>query len=51
MDKLFNSCEELDEIIRLMSTQLSDGSILSSEQKEDLKNKINEIIAQRDNFN
>jgi len=48
MDKLFNSCEELDEIIRLMSTQLSDGSILSQTQKEDLKNRINEIIAQRD---
>lgn len=51
MDKLFNSCEELDEIIKLMSTQLSDGSILSSDQKEDLKNKINEIIAHRDNLN
>jgi signal transduction histidine kinase len=51
MDKLFNSCEELDEIIKLMSTQLSDGSILSTAQKEDLKNKINEIIAQRDNLN
>jgi signal transduction histidine kinase len=51
MDKLFNSCEELDEIIKLMSTQLSDGSILSTTQKEDLKNKINEIIAQRDNLN
>jgi len=51
MDKLFNSCEELDEIIKLMSTQLSDGSILSSNQKEELKNKINEIIAQRDNLN
>lgn len=50
MDKLFNSCEELDEIIKLMSTQLSDGSILSTAQKEDLKNKINEIIAQRDNL-
>ena len=50
MDKLFNSCEELDEIIKLMSTQLSDGSILSTSQKEDLKNKINEIIAQRDNL-
>ncbi|WP_375580775.1 hypothetical protein ABWH96_07085 [Marivirga tractuosa] len=50
MDKLFNSCEELDEIIKLMSTQLSDGSILSSDQKEELKNKINEIIAQRDNL-
>jgi len=48
MDKLFNSCEELDEIIKLMSTQLSDGSILNYAQKEDLKNKINEIIAQRD---
>jgi signal transduction histidine kinase len=51
MDRLFNSCEELDEIIKLMSTQLSDGSILSSTQKEELKNKINEIIAQRDNVN
>lgn len=51
MDKLFNSCEELDEIIKLMSTQLSDGSILNSTQKEDLKNRINEIIAQRDNLN
>lgn len=50
MDKLFNSCEELDEIIKLMSTQLSDGSILNSAQKEDLKNRINEIIAQRDNL-
>jgi len=47
MNKLFNSCGELDEIIRLMSTQLSDGSILSWEQKEELKNKINEIIAQK----
>lgn len=51
MNKLFNSCQELDEIIRLMSAQLSDGSILSTAQKEDLKNKINEIIAQRDNLN
>jgi signal transduction histidine kinase len=51
MNKLFNSCEELDEIIRLMSSQLSDGSILSRTQKEDLKNKINEIIVQRDNLN
>lgn len=51
MDKLFNSCEELDEIIKLMSTQLSDGSILNYAQKEDLKNKINEIIAQRDKIN
>lgn len=50
MGKLFNSCEELDEIIKLMSTQLSDGSILNSTQKENLKNKINEIIAQRNNF-
>jgi signal transduction histidine kinase len=50
MDKMFNSCEELDEIIKLMSTQLSDGSILNSTQKEDLKNKINEIIAQRKNL-
>lgn len=50
MNKLFNSCEELDEIIKLMSTQLSDGSILNSTQKEDLKNKINQIIAQRDNL-
>lgn len=33
MEKLFNSCEELDEIIKLMSNQLSDGSILSSNQK------------------
>ncbi|WKK85442.2 hypothetical protein QYS48_26670 [Marivirga arenosa] len=47
MNKLFTSCGELDEIIRLMSTQLSDGSILSWEQKEELKNKINEIIAQK----
>lgn len=51
MDKLFNSCEELDEIIKLMSTQLSDGSILNYAQKEDLKNKINEIIAHRDKIN
>ncbi|WKK77818.2 hypothetical protein QYS49_12435 [Marivirga salinae] len=51
MDKLFNSCGELDEIIKLMSTQLSGGSILSTTQKENLKNKINEIIAQRDNLN
>lgn len=47
MEKLFNSCEELDEIIKLMSTQLSGGSILNSVQKEELKNSINEIIAQR----
>jgi signal transduction histidine kinase len=51
MDKLFNSCEELDEIIKLMSTQLSDGSILNLAQKEELKNKINEIIKQRDKGN
>lgn len=51
MDKMFNSCEELDEIIKLMSSQLSEGSVLSSIQKEDLKNKINELIAQREKLN
>jgi len=51
MEKLLNSCEELDEIIRLMSTQLSDGSILNSTQKEELKNRINKIIEERNNRN